>query len=565
MSLLKFSDISKLFEEIELKLIASLKRNLNLHREQEKQVGYNWTAWQAEKLRNMDKFRRENINILNDYSPIIEAETEELMREQFKEGEDLVTSQLEELKLIVPESTADDLVTTDNFFGINENKMNALMSDMTQLEKNVSSAALRMTDDVYRQTLNRVQLAMGTGSMPLQKAIDEATREFLGKGINCIEYKNGRRVNIADYVRMALRTTSARASLQGQAKQFAELGYDTVLISQYDACSETCLPWQGRVYIDDVFTVWNGETYGDKGKSNYCGKWFTLLSVSIREGLFHPNCRHSMSIYIDGVTNIPKPLNAVEVKKNAKLESQQRRLENKVRRAKRFVNGCTDTDNIKNAKADLRAAQKELREFVNEHSDVLKRDYGREKVYSNETTAKSVDNQSKSGIMKLKGEDNMTIASIEKPIELPIEQRNTGKGNPNAILTFGIDLNNRQKIILDKLPDFDSRIIVKKKSINMADLSAFTASTGQEFAMFTKGEERLIIRGNEKMVNISVDDAKKLAELGYKWSGHTHPGMDFLCMQPSDGDYSILNCFKQNNAVVYNSKGDFRTFEKRSE
>ncbi len=563
--MLKFSDISKLFEELELRLIASLKRNLNLHREQEKQEGFNWTAWQAEKLRNMDKFRRENINILNDYSPIVEAETEELMREQFKEGADLVTSQLEELKLIVPESTADDLVTTDNFFGINENKMNALMSDMTQLEKNVSSAALRMIDDVYRQTLNRVQLAMGTGSMPLRKAIDEATREFLDKGINCIEYKNGRRVNIADYVRMALRTTSARASLQGQAKQFAELGYDTVLISQYDACSETCLPWQGKVYIDDVFTVWNGETYGDKGKSNYCGKWFTLLSVAITEGLFHPNCRHSMSIYIDGITSVPKPLNAETVKKNAGLEAQQRRLENKVRKAKRFVNGCTDTDNIKNAKADLRAAQKELREFVNEHSDVLKRDYGREKVYSNETTVKSVDNQSKSGIMKLKGEDNMTIASIEKPIELPIEQRNTGKGNPNAILTFGIDLNNRQKIILDKLPDFDSRIIVKKKSINMADLSAFTASTGKEFAMFTKGEERLIIRGNEKMVNISVDDAKKLAELGYKWSGHTHPGMDFLCMQPSDGDYSILNCFKQNNAVVYNSKGDFRTFEKRSE
>lgn len=397
--MLKFSDISKLFEEIELKLIASLKRNLNLHREQEKQAGYNWTAWQAEKLRSMDKFRRENINILNDYSPIIEEETDTLMREQFKEGEDLVTSQLEELKLINAESTADDLVTNDNFFGINENKMNALMSDITQLERNVSSAALRMTDDVYRQTLNRVQLAMGTGSMPLQKAIDEATKDFLDKGINCIEYKNGRRVNIADYVKMALRTTSARASLQGQAKQFAELGYDTVLVSQYDACSETCLPWQGRVYIDDVFTSWNGETYGDKGKSNYCGKWFTLLSAAVREGLFHPNCRHSIAIYIDGITTVPKPLNAETVKKNARLEAQQRRLENKVRKAKRFVNGCTEPENIKNAKADLRKAQKELREFVNEHSEVLKRDYGREKVYGNETTAKSVDNQRKYGII----------------------------------------------------------------------------------------------------------------------------------------------------------------------
>lgn len=393
MSLLKFSDISKLFEEIELKLIASLKRNLNLHREQEKQAGYNWTAWQAEKLRSMNKFRRENINILNDYSPIIEEETDTLMREQFKEGEDLVTSQLEELKLINAESTADDLVTNDNFFGINENKMNALMSDITQLEKNVSSAALRMTDDVYRQTLNRVQLAMGTGSMPLQKAIDEATKDFLDKGINCIEYKNGRRVNIADYVRMALRTTSARASLQGQAKQFAELGYDTVLVSQYDACSETCLPWQGRVYIDDVFTSWNGETYGDKGKSNYCGKWFTLLSAAVREGLFHPNCRHSLSIYIDGITTVPKPLNAETVRKNANLESRQRRLENKVRRAKRFVNGCTDPENIKNAKADLRKAQKELRDFVNEHSAVLKRDYGREKVYDEQ--AKGSKNYSK--------------------------------------------------------------------------------------------------------------------------------------------------------------------------
>lgn len=175
---------------------------------------------------------------------------------------------------------------------------------------------------------------------------------------------------------------------------------------------------------------------------------------------------------------------------------------------------------------------------------------------------KEVDKKRKSGIIKLKGEDKMTIASIEKPIELPIEQRNTAKGNPNAILTFGVDLNNRQKIILDKLPDFDSRVIVKKKSINMADLSAFTANIGQEFAMFTKGNKRLIIRGNEKMVNISVDDAKKLSELGYRWSGHTHPGTDIICMFPSDGDKAVLNQFKQSTSVIYNSKGQFAAFEK---
>lgn len=153
----------------------------------------------------------------------------------------------------------------------------------------------------------------------------------------------------------------------------------------------------------------------------------------------------------------------------------------------------------------------------------------------------------------------MTINAVETPIE----QRNTGKGNPNAILHFDVDLNNRQSKILEQLPEYDSRVIVDKKSVSMADLSALTAKTGDEFALFTKGRERLIIRGNTISVNIDVEMAEMLAADGFKWSGHTHPGLDFLVMQPSDGDYEILKCFSQYNAVIYNSKGDFRTYEQR--
>ena len=149
-------------------------------------------------------------------------------------------------------------------------------------------------------------------------------------------------------------------------------------------------------------------------------------------------------------------------------------------------------------------------------------------------------------------------------IDMPIEQRNTGRGNPNAVLTFGVELNNRQKELLYKLPGYDSRIIVERDLVNMADLSALTAYTGDEFAMFTKGNERIIIRGNSIKVNIGISEAEKLAKDGYKWSGHTHPGIDYLSMQPSDGDYAILDCFKQKISVIYNSKGDYRTFEKRS-
>ena len=80
-------------------------------------------------------------------------------------------------------------------------------------------------------------------------------------------------------------------------------------------------------------------------------------------------------------------------------------------------------------------------------------------------------------------------------VEMPVEQKHSGKGNPNAILMFDIQLNNRQKELLDNLPDYDSRVLLSKKSVNMSDLAALTAKTGDEFAMFTKGGERLVIRG----------------------------------------------------------------------
>lgn len=383
--MLVYKDIAKIFEEMELRLIASLKCNLSRHKAEEQKEGFEWSAWQAEKLKNIDKFRKENQDILGEYIDVIDEETRQLMTEQFREGE-----QVAEQSVIEASEKGANILNTptsipsDHFFGVNTPKMKRLMDDITTLEKTVETAAVRNMDDVYRTTLNRVQLMMGSGSLTLTEAIDLATREFLDKGINCIVYADSRRVNIVDYVRMALRTTSTRATLQGAAKRFAELGYDTVLISQYGGCSETCEPYQGKVYIDDVFTIWNGEKSGDFGKSNYCDKWFMLLSVAIRGGLFHPNCRHTMGQYIEGLTDIPKPIPAEKIREQRALEEKQRAMERKIRALKRKVEGTQDEKKVKEYKRKLREEQGKLREFIKEHDDVLRRDYSREKIYSGE-------------------------------------------------------------------------------------------------------------------------------------------------------------------------------------
>lgn len=379
--MLSYKDIAKIFEEIEIRLISSLKRNLTRHKNEEKQYNMNWSAWQAEKLRNLDKFRKENLHIMNGYTNIIDSGTRQIMHDEFIQG-------MNGTLPIVENLTDIEIVKEPHFFGVDHTKVDKLIDDVVNLEKHAETAALRTMDDIYRQTVNKVQFAMSSGSMTLQQAIDIAVQDFLRKGIDCIIYRDGRRINIADYVRMALRTTATRASLQGQSAKIKALGYDTVLVSSYSMCSETCLPWQGRPYIDDTYSLWHGEVQerGNElwGKSNYCGKWFPLLSTAIHSGLFHPNCRHTILMWRDG-DPIPEPVDNSDNNRRYKLEQHQRLLENNVRKAKRLVAGMTTPNNIKKAKKLLHKAQKELREFIantnlNEGQTILKRDYNKEKI-----------------------------------------------------------------------------------------------------------------------------------------------------------------------------------------
>ena len=383
-----------MFEEIELRIAQNLKLQLQKNPPQGVLTPQNWLV---QKLKNLDNFRQNNLKIMQDYKPI--SATQQLLQASFQNG-------------IIQTNAFLNLQNSPNFFGINSDRLNDLMGSITTLERHSETAILRMTDDVYRRTLHLAELEMSAGTN-LETAIDMATKSFLEQGINCIVYKDGRRVNIADYVRMALRTASMKATLHGRSERFAQLGYDTVLITQYDRCSDTCLPWQGRVYIEDTFTLWNGEVkeVGEElwGKSNYCGKWFPLLSTAIEKGLFHPNCRHDMGLYIDGRTKIPEPIDAEKDLENYKIEQHQRALECKIRKAKRLVLGTLDKDTAKVYRKQLRALQSELKQFVSEHSDILKREYGREKIYDEETQNNSqngLTNGGDSGIINLNSIDD---------------------------------------------------------------------------------------------------------------------------------------------------------------
>lgn len=355
-------DIAALFDALELDLVKSLHRCLARHRQQEQTEGgqngtpRHWQAWQAAKLRDIRRFRRENTAILGEYRDRIDADTRTLLEEEAAQG------------------------GADGFFRMSDERMTALLNEMQQANEQSERAALRYMNDVYRKTILRTAAAMQAGGQTLQQATDAATRDFLDQGIACIRYRNGRRVNISTYAEMALRTAGTRAMLMGEAAQRERLGLDTVLVSQYGACSKTCLPWQGLVYIDDVFQPYHGpRTPGGTYGISRNGRQYPLLSVAMQGGLFHPNCRHTLSTWVEGVSTRPRPMDKAKVEAAAQLEAKQRALERSVRKAKRQAAGLCDPAAAKAARARVHAAQKELRDFVADHGDVLRRNVWRER------------------------------------------------------------------------------------------------------------------------------------------------------------------------------------------
>ena len=116
----------------------------------------------------------------------------------------------------------------------------------------------------------------------------------LAAGLNCVQYKNGARHTLADYADMAIRTACKRAKLQGEGQMRQEWGVSTVIMNKRGKPCPKCLPWVGKVLIDDV---WSGESRKDGP--------YPLMSTAIAAGLYHPRCKDGHTTYFEGISTPP--------------------------------------------------------------------------------------------------------------------------------------------------------------------------------------------------------------------------------------------------------------------
>ena len=304
-------DIAEAFRRIELELISSMKRNWQRHNEEENKYGFTWSRWQAEQLKSLEEFKKKN--------PRLFSSEFKAINEQFL---DSILGQKE-----------------TNFFGVHSRKVQALVKATTGDLVKAEHAMLRKANDEYRKVIYNAQTYLASGAGTLDKAVDMASNDFLTRGINCVVYKGGRHVNMATYSEMSLRTTNKRIGMYADGAKRQELGVHTVKVSRYGMCSKTCQPWQGRVYVDDVYS---GGTPEEAEELN-----LPLLSTAISGGLFHPNCKHHLSTYYPGMDNDDDGDPRHPTYENPPGTQEHHYLQHQIQRERRLQVGSLSEDKIR--------------------------------------------------------------------------------------------------------------------------------------------------------------------------------------------------------------------------
>lgn len=331
-------NIREAFEKIEDELIDSMMRNFSRHRAEETKEGYNWTQWQAEQLKSLEEYRKHNAKKFGKRFKTINSKVEEMIRTAKADGNASQEAEiLEAVKDGFKAPKKPSVHSTAEFFKVNDRKLDALIKSTTDDLKRAETAVLRMSNDKYRKAIFNAQVAMNTGAVTYEKAVDIACKDMLNAGLNCVEYKNGARHTLSDYADMAVKTANKRAYLRGEGEKRAEWGVSLVVVNSRQGGCPDCAKYIGKVFIDDVYSN------GKKSDGNY-----PLLSTAIKNGLFHPRCKDSTSTYYPELDDLDAPLSDYEIKeldRQRGIEEKQQYAQRQAERFDRRAEYSLDKDN----------------------------------------------------------------------------------------------------------------------------------------------------------------------------------------------------------------------------
>jgi hypothetical protein len=244
----------------------------------------------AQELKDATDFGRANravllkqiSSIMSDYGTDVKAFIEKEMPEQYQKGAEQALTQLDALGV--------DVKTISTFSAIDKDAVAAIV---TQTQQGIGAAMQgvqkNMTTLLSSAGKARVKelLTQGTISGEARQTIKkQIVADFQESGIGSLEDAGGKTWQLDSYADMLVRTNAASARNAGISNKVLESGNDLVEISDSNSDHPACADWEGEIV----------SLSGDSDQ-------YPSLDDATNDGLFHPNCQHTYSPYVEGLSD----------------------------------------------------------------------------------------------------------------------------------------------------------------------------------------------------------------------------------------------------------------------
>lgn len=227
---------------------------------------------------------------------------------------------------------------------------------------NVTRNILRNVEDAYRSVQAAAAARILTGAETRRQAAQAAWQRLTDRGIMSFTDRAGRRWRLSSYVEMATRTNAQRAAVTGQVDRLDTIGVNLVLVSDSPQECKLCRPFEGKILRTDDGPLDVQVEHPTRDGVMTTVRAYATLDQARAAGLMHPNCRHSVSVYLPGVSKLPAQPTADP--DGDKARQRQRELERRIRRQKERADAALTPEAKRAANARVRRAQADLRQHL---------------------------------------------------------------------------------------------------------------------------------------------------------------------------------------------------------
>ncbi|MEU3710496.1 phage minor capsid protein [Streptomyces catenulae] len=349
--------VRDLYADAEARLLGIVARQLA--------DGYEAPGWATAKLRDIQPLRRAAQGIVDALGSAMELEVFDAVAEAYSIGARAGLVELGALHDADARRIAD---TTPNTRAVDR-----LAQETVDLVTETHRGILRGVEDGYRQVVAEVSATPLLGIDTRRQATQRAMERFADRGLRTFVDRSGRAWQMTSYAEMAVRTSVGRAAVEGHGDRLRAAGLDLVIVSNAPHECPLCAPFEGKVLSLDgpggarSVEVEHAVEDGRMVRVQIAGS----LDEARQRGFQHPNCRHSTSAYLSGVTRAPVEHSEDPVGYEA--SQRQRAIERGIRKWKNRVAASTSPEGKRAAEAKVRQWQKRQREHLAAHPELIRR------------------------------------------------------------------------------------------------------------------------------------------------------------------------------------------------